>query len=120
MLDAEECLALAVRASSGSRRVSCTHEPFPTALWLYSIARACAIGDLMKGVILLAALAATSGCSTTFARPVEAESTPSRVVTFGDLDLRNSADVRVLHNRIRRAAVQVCGGPVRPHDVAQF
>jgi UrcA family protein len=74
----------------------------------------------MKGVILLAALAAMSGCSTTVARPVEAESTASRVVIFGDLDLRNSADVRVLHNRIRRAAVQVCGGPVLPRDVAQF
>ena len=74
----------------------------------------------MKDVILLAALATMSGCSTAVARPVEAESTPSRVVTFGDLDLRKSADVRVLHTRIRRAAVQVCGGPIRPHDVAQF
>lgn len=74
----------------------------------------------MKGVILLAALAATSGCSTTVARPVDPDAPPSRVVTFNDLDLHNSADVRELHDRIRRAAVKVCGGPIRPHDFAQF
>ena len=71
----------------------------------------------MKGVILLAALAATSGCSTNVVRPVDP--LPSRVVTFNDLDLHNSADVRELHDRIRRAAVKVCGGPIRPHDFAQ-
>jgi UrcA family protein len=74
----------------------------------------------MKGVILLAALAAASGCSTNVVRPVEIDPVPSRVVTFNDLDLHNSADVRELHSRIRRAAVKVCGGPISPHDVAQL
>ena len=74
----------------------------------------------MKGVILLAALAATSGCSTNLVRSVETEPPPSRVVNFRDLDLQNSADVGVLHDRIRRAAVQVCGGPVRMRDLAEF
>jgi UrcA family protein len=72
----------------------------------------------MKSVILLAALAATNGCSTNVVRP--ADPPPSRVVTFDDLDLHNSADVGVLHARIRRAAKQVCGGPARVHDVVQF
>ena len=69
----------------------------------------------MKGVILLVALAATSGCST-----IPPDPPPSRVVSYQDLDLRNAADVRVLHDRIRRAAIQVCGGPARVHDVHQF
>jgi UrcA family protein len=74
----------------------------------------------MKGMILITALAATSGCSTNFVRPVETDPLPSRVVTFNDLDLHNPADVGVLHDRIRRAAVHVCGGPINPHDFAQF
>jgi len=74
----------------------------------------------MKGVILLAALAATSGCSTNLVRPVEADPLPSRVVNFRDLDLQKSADAGALHDRIRRAAVQVCGGPVRMHDLSEF
>lgn len=73
----------------------------------------------MKGAMLLAVLAAATGCSANAIRTIQRDGHPSQVVYFGDLDIADSADARILYERIRTAAVQVCGS-VPANDVAQL
>jgi UrcA family protein len=72
----------------------------------------------MNGRVLFAALLFTTGCSVQAPRAPESDGPASRVVYFNDLDLADSAAPRLLYERIKVAAMQVCG-PVRAHDVAE-
>jgi UrcA family protein len=72
----------------------------------------------MKGTIVSLAVAVT-GCSISAAQTREAVAHPSQVVRYDDLDLSESADVRLLYERIETAARDVCG-PARANDVAQL
>jgi len=72
----------------------------------------------MNGRMLLAALPFTTDCSVQAPRADESNGRASQVVYFEDLDLTDSAAPRLLYERIKVAAMQVCG-PVRAHDVAE-
>jgi UrcA family protein len=74
---------------------------------------------MIKGAVLLAVLACATGCSTNAIRTSDRDGPPSQVVYFDDLDIADSADARILYQRIRTAAVEVCGS-VPANDVAQL
>jgi UrcA family protein len=73
----------------------------------------------VKGVMLLGALGAVTGCSGHTLKTTDPVAHPSQVVRYDDLNLGDSTDVRILHERVEAAATQVCG-PVDAHDVAQL
>jgi UrcA family protein len=74
----------------------------------------------MKRAIVSLALAATvTGCSINAMQTADTVAHPSQVVPYDDLNLDDPADVRLLSERIERAATQVCG-PARANDVAQL
>lgn len=68
----------------------------------------------MKAAMLLAVLAAATGCSSNAIRAIERDGRPSQVVRFDDLDITDRADAQILYARIRTAAVQVCGSVPAP------
>lgn len=75
--------------------------------------------DMIKGAMLLAVLAGATGCSINAIPAIENDRRPSQVVYFDDLDIADNADARILYQRIRTAAVEVCGS-VPANDVAQL
>jgi UrcA family protein len=74
----------------------------------------------MKCTLVSLAVAATlTGCSINAIQTPDAVTHPSQIVRYDDLDLDDSADVRVFYERVELAARDVCG-PARANDVAQL
>ena len=86
-----------------------------------------AFDALTPRVILRAALATAVACGvtlTTTAIADEPNGVPlTKVVSFADLNMNSDAGIRVLHNRLRMAAKQVCipltGKSLRQIDVSR-
>lgn len=65
----------------------------------------------MRNILILASAAALSAIVSTPALAGGAETGATRAVSYGDLNLGNSAGVAVLKQRIRQAAASVCRAP---------
>ncbi|GAC1505390.1 MAG: hypothetical protein NVS1B6_13310 [Steroidobacteraceae bacterium] len=57
----------------------------------------------------IACVMGTASLCTAVSSPAEAEDAPSKTVRFNDLDITKSEGAKVLYNRIRAAAQDVCG-----------
>ncbi len=70
--------------------------------------------------ILLAFGTAGMCTLTTAAAGAAEQAVPSKIVRFGDLDITNPADAKVLYDRIKAAAAEVCQPPMSadPHSRA--
>lgn len=62
----------------------------------------------MKTALVLATLL-TGGIAATAHATAPVRNLPQEVVSYGDLDLQNTADARILVRRIKSAARNVCG-----------
>jgi UrcA family protein len=63
----------------------------------------------MKTTALVLASLLTGGIAATADATTPVQDLPQRVVSYGDLDLQDAADARVLVRRIKTAARDVCG-----------
>jgi UrcA family protein len=63
----------------------------------------------MKTTALVLATLLTGGIAATAHATVPVRNLPQQLVSYGDLDLQNADDARVLVRRIKSAARNVCG-----------
>jgi UrcA family protein len=72
----------------------------------------------LRGLLLcsLSALSITPGCLGT----VYAADAPSIKVSYADLNLSRPADVQVLYERLKKAAIGVCDRAPEPREMSQY